>query len=337
MNVVVPLAPAAAFALFTAEISTWWPLDTHSLLGARARRIVVEPRVGGRVFEVADDGEEALWGSVLVWRPADAFAMTWHVGRGPETAQVLEIRFRAEGGGTRVELEHRGWERLGGEAIESMQGYREGWGRIFGRLYPEAAARRAQAPGSGSRRAALALLAGLLLASPLAAAEPAPPAASPVDPERAIHLAADVPGPVAEVWKMWTTEAGIQTYLAQAARVDPRPGGAYEVYFNLAAPQGERGSEGCVVLAVDPERMLSFTWNAPPKLPAIRAQRTHVVVRLTPLAADRTRVTLVQDGWGSGAEWDQAFDYFTHAWGDFVLPRLVERFVKGPLDVGAEK
>ena len=57
------------------------------------------------------------------------------------------------------------------------------------------------------------------------------------------------------------------------------PGGAYEMFFNLDAPVGERGGEGMIILAIQPGKMLSFTWNAPPTLPTVRGQMTHVLVR----------------------------------------------------------
>ena len=42
--------------------------------------------------------------------------LRWHPGREPETAQEVELRFRAEGATTVVELEHRGWAGLGDKA-----------------------------------------------------------------------------------------------------------------------------------------------------------------------------------------------------------------------------
>ena len=51
-RVTIDLAPADAFRLFTERISTWWPLRTYSLSGPRTTRCEIEPRVGGRVFEV---------------------------------------------------------------------------------------------------------------------------------------------------------------------------------------------------------------------------------------------------------------------------------------------
>jgi hypothetical protein len=87
-----------------------------------------------------------------------------------------------------------------------------------------------------------------------------------------------------------------------------------------------------VVLAMEPESMLSFSWNAPPSLPSVRHQRTHVTIRLDAAGERLTRVSLHHDGWGSSGEWDDAFAYFHRAWTQIVLPRLAYRFLHGPLD-----
>jgi hypothetical protein len=36
----------------------------------------------------------------------------------------------------------------------------------------------------------------------------------------------------------------------------------------------------------------------------------------------RTLVRFTQLGWGEGASWDEAYEYFDHAWNEFVLPRF---------------
>ena len=103
------------------------------------------------------------------------------------------------------------------------------------------------------------------------------------------------------------------------------------MYFDLDAPFGLRGGEGCRVLAVDAPHMLSFTWNAPPDLPHIRSHYTHVIVTLVGIGEGETRVRLTHDGWGTSGEWDEGIEYFRKAWGGIVLPRLRQRFVSGPI------
>ncbi len=149
--------------------------------------------------------------------------------------------------------------------------------------------------------------------------------------ERAIVKSVTVKAPVAEVWKAWTTTAGIKTFFAPDARVEARPGGPFEIFFNPYAKPGLKGADGMMVLAVQEKKMLSFTWNAPPQLPEARAQRTSVVVRMKPAGEGQTEVRLVHAGWGEGGQWDRAFDYFDKAW-ERVLASLEKRFVDGPVD-----
>jgi len=150
--------------------------------------------------------------------------------------------------------------------------------------------------------------------------------------EKVITGQIDVPATLGEVWDAWTTEEGAQAFFAPKSHIDLKPGGTYEMLFNLEAEQGKQGGEGMVVLAVQPMRMLAFTWNAPPDLPSVRGQMTHVVVRMAETEAGKTRVTLRHDGWGEGNEWEKAFAYFSRVWPSVVLPRLRYRFETGPVD-----
>lgn len=131
-SVMVRCPPERAFRVFTEGIGTWWPFARgHSIFGEAAETAVVEGRLGGRVYERARNGEEAAWGTVTAWDPPRRFAMTWHPGRGEETAQELEVSFAADSEGTRVELVHTGWDRLGAEMDEVMASYEGGWDTVL--------------------------------------------------------------------------------------------------------------------------------------------------------------------------------------------------------------
>jgi uncharacterized protein YndB with AHSA1/START domain len=141
MSVVVPVGPARAFSLFTADMATWWPMATHSLGEAQTVICGIEPRVGGQVFEALSDGTRHQWGRVIVWDPPVRVAFSWHPGHAESEAQQVEISFASEGDGTRVELRHHGWEALGEKAAETREGYANGWKSVFGELYAGAAQR----------------------------------------------------------------------------------------------------------------------------------------------------------------------------------------------------
>ena len=115
-----------AFRVWTSGIATWWPPD-HTVSG-RPARVVLEAGVGGRIFEQAADGAEHEWGQVTVWQPPARVAYLWYLGRDRADATEVEIRFLARGAdATRVEIEHRGWERLGADAGVWRDRNRAGW------------------------------------------------------------------------------------------------------------------------------------------------------------------------------------------------------------------
>jgi hypothetical protein len=140
-SIYVTIPQAKAFELFTAKMATWWPFsDAHAIFEARHASFVFEGRVGGHVKEVSVDGKDGMWGTITSWNPPSKFTMTWHPGRGPETAQELEVSFVPEGDGTRVTLLHRGWEKLGDEATKMHAGYTRGWDFVFVEKFGSAAA-----------------------------------------------------------------------------------------------------------------------------------------------------------------------------------------------------
>ncbi|MFL6099274.1 MAG: SRPBCC domain-containing protein [Actinomycetales bacterium] len=122
----VACAPEHAFSVWTTQIGSWWPRD-HTLSGA-PEAIVLERGVGGRIFERTSDGVEHDWGQVTVWEPPQTLGYLWHIGRQRDQATEVQIQFVPSGAGaTRVEIEHRGWERLGTEGEQYRTQNVNGW------------------------------------------------------------------------------------------------------------------------------------------------------------------------------------------------------------------
>jgi uncharacterized protein YndB with AHSA1/START domain len=149
--------------------------------------------------------------------------------------------------------------------------------------------------------------------------------------ERAIDKEVVIAATAEQAWQAWTTREGITSFFAPDAEIDAKVGGAFHIYINPLAPPGSKGADDMRFMALQRPTMLSFDWNAPPTIPEIRAQRTFVVVRLTPAGEKQTRVTLHHTGWGEGSEWDKAYAYFDRAWGN-VLANLKKRYETGPVD-----
>jgi uncharacterized protein YndB with AHSA1/START domain len=128
----------SAFTLFTRDIGSWWPVETHHARG-EVVGVVFEGRLGGRIYERCRDGEVADWGEVLAWDPPNRVVFTWMPTRSRGAPTEVEVRFFAEDAATtRVEVEHRGWERLGDLAAETRTSYMNGWPGVI-RLFAEAA------------------------------------------------------------------------------------------------------------------------------------------------------------------------------------------------------
>jgi len=136
-SVVVSRPPAEAFEIFT-RIGSWWPTRQFSLHLEELAECEIEPREGGQIYEVANNGERGIWGTVLAWEPPHRLVMSWHPGTDPATPTEVEVRFTAVPEGTRVDLEHRNWVRLGQRGAESRTGYDNGWATVFDQCYREA-------------------------------------------------------------------------------------------------------------------------------------------------------------------------------------------------------
>lgn len=128
-----------AFDLFTAGIASWWPLASHSVGLGDAASCTIEPRENGRIFETGKDGAEHEWGVISAWEPPHRLAFTWHPGRGPDSAQTVEVTFKRDGDGSVLTLEHRDWHRTGPRAPQVRQSYDQGWDAVLD-LYRAAAA-----------------------------------------------------------------------------------------------------------------------------------------------------------------------------------------------------
>jgi uncharacterized protein YndB with AHSA1/START domain len=124
-----------AFEVFTQQLGTWWPKE-YSIGEADLADFVVEPKVGGRWYEVGVDGRECDTGRVLAFDPPERFILAWQLDAAwqydpdPDHASEVEVRFVEEGpDSTRVELEHRAFERhgAGAEAVRGGVDDAQGW------------------------------------------------------------------------------------------------------------------------------------------------------------------------------------------------------------------
>jgi uncharacterized protein YndB with AHSA1/START domain len=121
----VNASQAHAFEVFTSGLGRWWPRN-HSIGKAPLKAAVLEPRLGGRWYQLGEDGSQANVGKILVWDPPQRFVVSWDINSQwkPDTtvSSEVEVKFIADGPhATLVELEHRKFEQMGAEPGASMR------------------------------------------------------------------------------------------------------------------------------------------------------------------------------------------------------------------------
>jgi uncharacterized protein YndB with AHSA1/START domain len=125
-----------AFELFSTRMGEWWHKE-HSIARETAQAdVVIEPRAGGRWYEVGADGSEHLWGRVLAYEPPRRLLLAWQLTRefhyDPAFETTVEVRFEEREGLTVVEFEHRDLERMGADAVQLLEGMDGGWAMLLG-------------------------------------------------------------------------------------------------------------------------------------------------------------------------------------------------------------
>jgi len=136
-SVTVAAPPERAFEVFTAGFASWWP-SSHSVIAGGYEGAYIEPQEGGRWYERSKTGVEEVWGRVLTYEPPHRIVLSWlldgefEIDADASRATEVEVRFTPQGDGTRVELEHRGFERRAdGAAIADEVGADGGWGALL--------------------------------------------------------------------------------------------------------------------------------------------------------------------------------------------------------------
>ena len=118
-EIVVEAPIERAFSVFTERFGDIKPPE-HNLLGASVVATTFEPRVGGHIYDRAEDGSECHFARILAYEPPNRVVFSWDIGptwqleTNLDNASEVEVRFTAEGPErTRVELEHRHIDRHG--------------------------------------------------------------------------------------------------------------------------------------------------------------------------------------------------------------------------------
>lgn len=113
VSIRVDVDPLQAFEVFTRDIGTWWHRDArYQFMPGGKGFLRFEPGEQGRLVEESAEGSFEV-GKIVQWEPGVALGFTW---QGPNflPGQItkVSVKFKPSYQGTRIVLEHSGWENL---------------------------------------------------------------------------------------------------------------------------------------------------------------------------------------------------------------------------------
>lgn len=130
LEVPIQAAPDAVWRALTDDIGRWWPGVFFCGSGPGSPRFVLEPRVGGRMYEDWGNGEGLQWATVVNVHRGKRLELHGVVGPawGGPTAWYAAFEFIADGKGTRLKFSESGYGRITQDSLrEKEKGWRFLW------------------------------------------------------------------------------------------------------------------------------------------------------------------------------------------------------------------
>lgn len=178
----------------------------------------------------------------------------------------------------------------------------------------------------------------LVFATPAVAQEVRDCSRMEANAERTLCHEIVVVAPVVEVWRLWTTDAGLRSWLAPVAAIDLRPGGLFETSYNSASRIGDANNIRNRVIAFTPERLLVIqVAQAPPGFPhADDVRELTTLIEFEPIDAHTTRVRGSMLGYRAGQAYDDLYAFFERG-NAYTFAKLQERVANGPVNWAAQR
>lgn len=293
-SVHVPVEPARAFKVFTAQLTAWWNrAHSGNPTGAPIADISLEVHAGGRWFERGTDGSEWEWARVLACDPPKRLLCDWHIAGAPTE---LEVSFDGPAPRrTDVTIRHRGFESFGNSAEQMRDSHKAWWQDALVRFLAEIERQTAAGhePTESSTPRSVTDGETVLATMDMAAA-----------PERIFRALT-----TREIEAWWGSP---DTYQATAWRSDLRLGGKWSVDIRLADESVFPASGE--YLKIDPPHRVVFTRRYDWDYPEFGRRETTVTYLLESITGG-ARVTVRQDGF---AGFRGSADHHAEGWEGFL-------------------
>ncbi|MCE9596182.1 MAG: SRPBCC domain-containing protein [Planctomycetes bacterium] len=128
----------------------------------------------------------------------------------------------------------------------------------------------------------------------------------------------------AEVWKLYTTKAGAESWMVARASIELAVGGVIKTSYDPQSNLADGTTITTHILAYEPERLLATRFDVSEAAKFLKlAESTWVVQTFEPVGADKTRVRCAHLGFGEGADWDPVYAFFAKG-NAYELGKLAE-------------
>lgn len=137
-DLTVDLARDEAFAKFLNELDEWWPKE-YTWSQNNLKEIKIDGQINGLCTEIGPFGFRCDWGRVTELKENESVALKWQISPqrepvpDPDQASDVKILFSDEGKLTKIQFEHRNFEKHGDDAEEyrEMMDGEQGWTYIL--------------------------------------------------------------------------------------------------------------------------------------------------------------------------------------------------------------
>ena len=124
-EIVIAAPPARVWQVLVSEASAWWPKEFHT--SERTQRFVIEPALGGRVYEDFGGGDGLVWYSVIGVEAGRELILAGHLlpPFGGPAVTALRLTLSAKGKGTLFRVQDDRFGALDGQSPV------DGWRLVF--------------------------------------------------------------------------------------------------------------------------------------------------------------------------------------------------------------
>ncbi|KQL44903.1 ATPase [Brevibacillus choshinensis] len=131
----------------------------------------------------------------------------------------------------------------------------------------------------------------------------------------AFQVETEIVSSMEQVWWAWTRSERIVQWFAPEANIEPRLGGAFELFFT-PDNRDQMGTSGCIITLFEPKERLGFTWKGPDDFADLMNHDDSLTYVLVSLSENegKTRIVIEHFGWKEGEEWENARSWHERAW-----------------------